>query len=720
MKPLLSDPLENHLRILEPQEKGLKKLGIKTVQDLLFHFPTRYGDTAEIHSVGSLKKGESAVIFGRLTGLKTKKGFRTKIPMAEGRIEDASQSIQVVWFNQPYIAKMYPEGSLVKAEGKVAERKGTLYLSNPKLERISAVPDGVGESLFGNEGIAHTLYPVYPESKGVTSNWMYHALSKLFARGLLDDVHDPLPEHILKKYNLPSRKTALVWIHTPQKSDDARAARKRFAFEEVFFIQLGRMKDRLELTHEQGFRMSVSKETIQRFTARFPFTPTGAQERAIDAILGDFQKGEPMSRLLEGDVGSGKTFVAAAAAYAAVTTRPNGQAFGTLQAAYMAPTEILAEQHFQSFIDYFAHLPIQIALMTGSGCKKFPSKTDPTKPTDISRTQLIKWVKNGEISIVIGTHALIQKSVVFKHLALAIIDEQHRFGVNQRRALAHKNEPVPHLLSMTATPIPRTLALTLYGDLDLTVLDELPAGRKPIITEIVPTNRRQAIYDHIRSELQKGHQAYIICPRIDEPDPNKELALLAKSVKEEAARLKKDIFPEYAIGILHGKQKPTEKEAVMASFKAGHIDILAATSVVEVGVNVPNATVIVIEGAERFGLAQLHQLRGRVLRSSHQAYCFAFTSTGNNTSSERLNAFQKARNGFELAELDLKHRGTGDLYGRKQWGLSDVGMEALQNIKMVEAARTEAATLLAQEPTLSAYPLLHKTIEENTEELHFE
>jgi ATP-dependent DNA helicase RecG len=428
-----------------------------------------------------------------------------------------------------------------------------------------------------------------------------------------------------------------------------------------------------------------------------------------------------MGRLLEGDVGSGKTFVAAVSAYATVMTKPSGKTVGSLQVAYMAPTEILATQHFESFISYFSHLPINIALITGSGCRKFPSKTNPKSWTDISKNQLLKWVANGEIPVVIGTHALIQKSVKFKNLGLVIIDEQHRFGTSQRQKLARKDGLYPHLLSMTATPIPRTLALTVFGDLDLTLLDEMPAGRKPIITQIILPNKREEVYEKIRQELALGRQAYIICPRIDEPDPNKEMALLAKSVKEEAKRLKKSVFPEYEIGILHSKLKDDEKERVMQNFKKGLIKILVATSVVEVGVNVPNATTIIIEGAERFGLAQLHQLRGRVLRSNHQAYCYVFAETKSKVSIERLRALQASANGFELAEYDLKLRGPGELGGNKQWGISDIGMEAIKNIKMVEVARFEAENLIAKDENLQNYPLIRQKLSERQkEEIHFE
>ena len=729
----LTAAVETLFRLVEPQRKALKKLRIKTAEDLLYHFPSRYGDVAEQRNIEGLQKGEAVVVFGRIRNLKASKGFRTKIPMGTAELTDDTGKIQVVWFNQPYLAKMIPEEALVRVEGRVSERRRkvepsrqgstlpSLYFSNPKIEKMESVPQGVGESLFGSEGDSHHLHPVYPESRGITSNWFFHSIQKVIGSGILDSLTDPIPQEILETYHLPSLKTALIWIHAPQNKDHAVAARKRFAFEEVFFIQLEKQKERRSWQKEKSFTIEKGEEHIEAFTKRFPFSFTNAQNRAISGILEDFRKGVPMARLLEGDVGSGKTAVAASTAYAVITSRPKDQNYGTLQVAYMAPTEILATQHFESFIEYFKHLPINIALITGSGCRKFPSKVDPSGWTDISRNQLLKWVKGGEIAILIGTHALIQKSVQFKHLAFAIIDEQHRFGVNQRKALVHKETRMPHLLSMTATPIPRTLALTIYGDLDLTILDEQPAGRKPIITEIVLPTDRDSIYENIRKELKAGRQAYIITPRINEPDPDKEFAVLAKSAVAEAKRLKEKVFPEYEIGVMHSKLKPDDKEDVMNEFKNGNIHILVSTSVVEVGVNVPNATSIVLEGAERFGLSQLHQLRGRVLRSSHQAYCYVFTESTGTKTVERLKALKTAKNGFELAEYDLKFRGAGELSGSQQWGVSDVAMEALQNLKMVEAARSEAKRLLEDDDSLSHYPLLQSHLtSRKKEEIHFE
>jgi ATP-dependent DNA helicase RecG len=596
-------------------------------------------------------------------------------------------------------------------------------MMNPKIETVGKLPTGVGDSLFGEEGEAHSLYPVYSESQGITSNWFYHAIQKVFKEGILDNLTDAIPDYILKTYNLPSLATALVWIHAPLKKDHAVSARKRFAFEEVFFIQLQKKKDRLLWQKEPTFVIEKTPAEIEQFVKRFPFTATDAQKKAIESIMTDFRSGHAMSRLLEGDVGSGKTAVAASTAYSIITSRPKGQDFGNLQVAYMAPTEILAKQHFESFIQYFTYLGINIGLITGKECRKFPSKTNPKEWTHISKPQLLKWVENGEVPILIGTHALIQKSVKFKHLAYVIIDEQHRFGTAQRQKLAQKQGTNPHLLSMTATPIPRTLALTIYGDLDLTLLDQMPTGRKPIISEIVLPGERENTYEKIKKELIAGRQLYVICPRIDVPDATNEQAIIAKSVTEEAERLERDVFPEYKdkIGILHSKMLPADKEYVMQEFKDGKIKILVATSVVEVGVNVPNATVIIIEGAERFGLAQLHQLRGRVIRSNDQAYCYVFADSKTQKTVDRLKAFKNSSNGFELAEFDLKLRGPGELSGNKQWGISDIGMEALRNLKMVEAARSEAEYLLSQDETLVKFPLLiQKLTQRKADEIHFE
>lgn len=788
----LNDRLELKFRLDENQQNALHKLKIFSVADLLFHFPVRYSHISAIKPISQLIAGEYATIYGRFWSPDIKRGFKSKILRAEGEVTDETGKIKVVWFNQAYIAKMIHSGQFVEFTGKVMESKRGLpagrqgkYMANPEFRKVDSMPIDIHDSLFNldkkNKESEIFGFPVYAETRGITSKWFYHTVLKIIKDKTLDNITDYIPKEILEKYHLPSLKSALIWIHCPKNKKDAESARKRFAFEEVFCIQLERQHDKFEYRKNKSFQIKKNIKDVEEFLKRFPFQPTNSQKKSIETILNDMARNFPMSRLLEGDVGSGKTAVAATASYAVISNteqRPDpslrpplikgrvGEG-SILQVAYMAPTEILATQHFESFIEYFKHLPINIGLITGSGCRKFPSKSSQRFEDDlrsealakewtaISRAQLLKWVANGEISILIGTHALIQKTVIFKNLALVIIDEQHRFGLSQRKALARgKNretnaesnisalvphQKISHLLSMTATPIPRTLALTIYGDLDLSLLDEMPAGRKQIITEIITPDKRGQTYEKIRQELKNGRQLYVICPRINEPDPEKEMALNVKSAVEETKRLKKDIFPEYEIGTLHSKMSKEKKEKVMQEFTERKINILCATSVVEVGVNVPNATVIIIEGAERFGLAQLHQLRGRVIRSTRQAYCYIFAEAKSRPSSarpvrrltggasggqgkimNRLNALITAKNGFELAELDLSLRGAGELGGTKQWGITDLGMEAIKNIKMVEAARAEAIRLIEEDPELEKYPLLKAKVRQKVKEFHFE
>ena len=723
---LPSDLITQHFKLDTLHKKALSKLDIHTISDLLYHLPVRYENINDIQSVSGLSKGQEAVVYGQLTNLKTRKAWRSKVPIAEGVLEDGSAKIKVMWFNQPYLAKMYQNGTYVRLAGKVAGEEGKLYLSNPEIEHLSSLPIDRSDSIFkGTTEEIDVLYPVYKETKGLTSKWIYHTILKCFEQGVLENMTDPLSEKITEKYNLPNLKTALVWIHSPKKITHAESARKRFAFQEVFFIQIQKAKEKATISSASTYQINTDEEKLKEFISRFPFSLTSAQKKAIAVITKDFTKNYAMSRLLEGDVGSGKTAVAATSAFLVATSRPpegvnKKLEFGNLQVAYMAPTEILAKQHFQSFIEYFKHLPIQIGLITGSGCQKFPSKGNPEKATPISKAQLLKWVASGEIPILIGTHALIYKSVEFKHLAFVIIDEQHRFGTKQRKLLAKKDGRLPHLLSMTATPIPRTLALTIYGDLDLTLLDQMPKGRKPVITSIVGPGQSKEMYDHVRQELKSGRQAYVICPRIDEPDPDKMHTIIMKNVTTEAEHLKQTEFSGYKISTLHSKMTPAEKDKIMKDFSEHKSDILVATSVVEVGVNVPNATNIIIEGADRFGLAQLHQLRGRVIRGNHQAYCFTVSESKSEKTRNRLKALTTAKNGFELSEFDLQFRGSGGLYGQKQSGLSDLGMEAIKNLKLVEAARNEAQKIIAKDKDLTQHPLLLKEVNSLETNLHLE
>lgn len=715
-----SDRIGDHFRLVSPQASALRRLGILTIRDLLYHFPSRYEKAGASASTGALVPGTKVSLIGMLSKLEAKRLWKSKRPATEGWFTDQSGRVKVMWFNQPYMAKMAPQNTLVKVTGTVSGSAERPYITNPEVVAVTGTEEIEGLFKEPTDESNLAIFAVYPETRGITSRWFYHALKKIFETGVHREIQDPLPADILERYHLPELATSLVWMHAPEDDKHALAARKRFAFEEIFAIQVARARERAENAALEAFKVSDAEPLAEKFLKTLPFAATKAQKRAVDDILADFKKPHPMARLLEGDVGSGKTAVAAATAYAVVHSRPPKRTSGTLQVAYMAPTEILAQQHFQSFIEYFKDLPINIGLLTGSGCKKFPSKIGKDKITDISRTQLLKWVKNGEIAMLVGTHALIQKAVEFEHLAYAIVDEQHRFGTKQRRALVRKGEAAPHFLSMTATPIPRTLALTMYGDLDISILDEKPAGRPRIMTEIVLAANRSRANEKVREELNKGRQAYVICPRIDEPDPAKQNAIQAKSAKAEQKRLQSDVFPEFSVGLLHGAMKPSEKDAMMKDFSDGKVHILVATSVVEVGVNVPNATVIMIEGAERFGLAQLHQLRGRVQRSTNQPFCFLLPESRGENAMKRLRALEKSDDGFKLAEADLETRGAGDLYGVRQWGVTDLGMEALQNVRLIRAARDEAHALIARDPALKQHVALQIRVAATGGALHAE
>ena len=731
------DPIEKHFTRLKPdQKKALARLGVRTVRDLLYHFPARYENAGPTGTIAGISAGAEVTLYGTVRKPEVRKTWKSRRPVAEAWLEDNSGKIKMMWFSQPYIAKSLHDGMVVRVSGRVAGEGAKVYLANPEIDKTPVRPEEIHDSLFNSNDAARRvrlaflegesdspcggLYPIYPESKGVSSLWLAHAVRKAFETGAHEKIEDPIPADVLARYKLPSLASALVFIHTPRRREDADAAKKRFAFEEIFALQVVMQQRRREHLAEQALPVAVDRAGLASFIASFPFPATAAQISAIDAIVGDFEQRHPMLRLLEGDVGSGKTAVAAATAYLVANSLPQGRVAGTLQTAYLCPTEILAKQHFSTFVSYFREHPIPIGLITGSECRVFPSKVRYEESAKISKPAFKKRVAEGTIPIVIGTHALVEKSLAFKYFAYAIIDEQHRFGVSHRQKLSTKSATAPHLLSMTATPIPRTLALTLYGDLDLTLLDQMPSGRKPIKTAVLGPEKREEAYARVRAELAAGRQAYVICPRIDEPDPQKELALQAKSVTAEAARLQKEVFPEAGIGILHSKMKPTDKEAVMKKFETGKIDILVATSVVEVGVNVPNATVILIEGAERFGLAQLHQLRGRVIRSNNQAYCFALPESFGPATKERMRAFTNAKDGFELAEYDLALRGAGELAGGRQWGVSDIAMEALKNPKLVEAARREAARVVASDPALTNHPALLLRSRTADTEMHLE
>lgn len=718
----LSTPIEQIFKQLQPRQKSaLKNLGLKTARDLLYHFPYRYENPADLKRIAEIITGDEVRIWGKVKKIDYEKTWKKKMNIAYATVEDPTGRIKMVWFRQPYIAKMLPVGSCAIFSGKVALRKNEYYIANPlyNIVHCNVVP-AFSQPEAGSPWASNGLQPLYPASGGISSLWISKAIAKILP---LIKTEEFLPEKIVEKYHLPALQTALRWIHAPKTEAHFEASKKRFAFEEVFLMQLMRASQKEEIKKTSGIKFSNIDSLRDEFLKLLPFKLTSAQNRAIEDIIKDFKSGHPVNRLLEGDVGSGKTAVAACAAFIAAR---NGA-----QAAYMAPTEILARQHFDTFSKVLGKANVKVGLLTSGFSEKFPSKLNSDLPTHVSKSQLLKWVREGEFPILIGTHALIEKKVEFKNLALAMVDEQHRFGVKQRGRLSHKESgaPMPHFLSMTATPIPRTLALTIYADLDLSVINEMPVGRVPIETKIVPPKERNLVYEFMRTRLRAGEQAFVICPRIESAEveppgetqpPKNWLSLDMKSVKEEYKKLNEKIFPEFATALMHGKLTPKEKEETMRRFRENKAKILVSTSVVEVGVDVPNATIMMIEGAERFGLAQLHQFRGRVGRSDKKSYCFILPSSYSSDIFKRLKALTEAKNGFELAEYDLEFRGAGELSGRRQSGLSDIGMEALKNLKMVEAARLEARVII-ESGSLGQHQMLASKVKElQSEPLHFE
>jgi ATP-dependent DNA helicase RecG len=535
-----------------------------------------------------------------------------------------------------------------------------------------------------------------------------------------------IPAEILAEFHFPELNEAIHSIHFPHTIEDATAARARFSFEELFLLQILNMQQKLKLATERAPVIVADIERVKAMLTRLPFELTHSQKQSLWEIIKDIEKPRPMNRLLQGDVGSGKTVVAASAALIAAENK--------LQTAFMAPTEILARQHFETMKKLFINLALGeaqpvIGLITGSSAHIFYGNELESK---ISKPEFSKKVAAGEVSIIFGTHALIQKTIAFAALGLVIIDEQHRFGVRQRAELnAHKGDaPIPHFLSMSATPIPRTLMLSVFGDLDLSLITELPVGRKEIKTEIVAPLKRTATYNFIREQIKEGRQAFVICPRID-PEEEEELKpgdvraavakkLELKSVKEEYEKLSQKIFPDLRIAMLHGQMKPKEKEEVMRKFKDREFDILVATSVVEVGVDVPNASIMMIEGADRFGLAQLYQFRGRVGRGEYQSYCFLMADSQAAAANARLKAILEAKNGFELAEKDLALRGPGQFFGNVQTGLPDIAMEALRDPELVKNSREAAIRAVTADPGFKKNPALRKKVEEFRARLHQE
>jgi len=716
--------------------KRLKKFGIKTVQDLLFYFPARYDDFSEIISIKQARQrlGQTVCVQGQITEIKNTNTFKKFMAMTEAIIQDDNAEIKVIWFNQPYLAKTLRENDFVCLAGKISFYKEGIYLNNPSYERINEI----GE----NEELTHTgrIVPVYSETRGVTSRWLRYVIKPLLYR-FCEQIQESLPPEIIKKYKFLPIQEAVWQLHFPSTFPHADAAKSRFSFEELFLIQLNVLKEKMKLMLKKSPACPMDANLMKKFTDLLPFQLTDSQKKCAFSILKDLEKTVPMSRLLEGDVGSGKTVVAAMAALSVVK---NGH-----QIAFMAPTEILVKQHFKTVSDLLKNFDIKVGMLTGKDARIFKEN----ETTEVSKKSFNGDLENGQIDIIIGTHSLIQKGVNFKDLALVILDEQHRFGVEQRDHLIKNKKLVPHLLSMTATPIPRTLALTVYGDLDLSLIDEMPKNRKKVKTIIVEPSQRKEAYEFIKKEVSEGKGVFVIYPKIESAATKAEaagrptsrgmsdvpatsgsfavqnyftpsLSQLAinevKALKEEYERLSKEIFSDLRITMLHGKMKPAEKERIMLDFKKGEIDILLSTSVIEVGVDVPRATIMMIEGAERFGLSQLHQFRGRVGRSDMQSYCFLFTTDPSMLNRKRLKALVESNNGFELAEKDLEIRGPGSLYGTVQSGIPDMAMQGLTNIFLVEKTRASAKEILEKDPELKNYPMLHERLKQFQQRIHFE
>lgn len=659
----LSDPIFNLPYVGPIYVKRLEKLNIKTIEDLINHFPFRYDDFSLISTIGKVQSGETVTIKSKVYSLKnefTKNGRRIQ----KAIVEDSTGQMEIVWFNQPFLVKTIKTGEWYHFSGKADWFGRKIVLISPEYEKIPI------------SNLLHTgrLVPVYPETYGISSKWLRTRINaSLQVCG--DQIEEFLPPDMITKEKLLDEKQAVYKIHFPENKEIAEKARQRLAFDELFLIQLaGLLRKREWQKKLSGHPLLINQEKILNFINGLPFELTNAQKKVNREILGDLNKDKPMSRLLQGDVGSGKTVVAAIGMYA---TFLNG-----LCSIIMAPTEILANQHYQTLTALLSPFGIKVEIITGS--RKSQPSAISLQPSDI----------------IVGTHALLFRPLP-KNIGLVIIDEQHRFGVEQRDKLLENSSSekkiTPHLLTMTATPIPRTVALTLFGDLDLSFLDEMPKGRIKIKTWVVPTQKRKDAYEWIKKRV-KGtkEQAFIICPLIEESETLSSI----KAATSEFEELKKNVFPDLKLGLLHGRMKAKEKDKTIDLFREGMLDILVSTPVVEVGIDIPNATIMMIEGADRFGLAQLHQLRGRVGRSTLESYCLLFTESQSAESIKRLKFLETNNIGMELAEIDLKIRGPGEIYGTKQHGFPDLKVASFTDLNLIERTRNAAISLITNPDSL--------------------
>ena len=646
----LQTPIEQVPNIGKFYAKRLHQLKITTIEDLVHHYPFRYENLGKPAQISEISLGGTNSATGEVWEIRNvRTRFGKNLTLAT--VNDGIASIEVVWFNQPFLTKVIKTGSKISLAGRVDLFSHRASFINPEYELIDSKTGGKSLHTQG-------LVPVYPETAGVSSKWLRSKIMTLLP-SVLPKIEDPLPSDTLKSQSLIPKRQALWQIHFPTDENQIKEAGKRLSFEELFMSQLMALERKSAWeANQKGFKMNVQQEKTLSLIDSLPFSLTGAQRKVIREILNDISKGKPMNRLLQGDVGSGKTVVAAIAAYIVFL---NGY-----QSALMAPTEILALQHFKTFNSVLKPLGVRISLRTSS--------TKKDEPFDI----------------LIGTHALLGRGAGFKKLAFVVIDEQHRFGVEQRAQLRHKGK-TPHVLTMTATPIPRSLALTLYGDLEVSSLDELPKNRKIVKTFVVPPEKRARAYQFIRDNISKGRQVFIIFPFIE---PSETLTSV-KAAKAEYEYLQKEIFPDLSIGLLHGRLKSEDKKDVLERFSQNKLNILVSTPIVEVGIDIPNATIMLIEGAERFGLASLHQLRGRVGRGAEQSYCFFFSESSSRNALERLSALEKYHLGLKLAEIDLKMRGPGQIYGTAQSGIQSFKIASLADLPLINATKQEAIKIFS-------------------------
>ncbi len=650
-----------YLKGVGPKRASIfRKMGIMTLGDLLFHLPRAYEDRTKTIKIQEGVIGEKQSFVLEVTGSPTVSRPRRGLSILQVPVRDSTGEAVMVWFNQDYLKKTFSPGQVYIVYGKLSFNRYQVQIQNPDFKLWS--PDHVG-----------SVTPIYPLTDGISNNEMKKIVAQALSE-INDDIKSVVPKTYSIKRKLPSKLDSLIGIHFPKNLNHAEISRRALAYEELLLLQIGLLwfknKGGAEL---EGIKFK-NVRSLEKFIIDLPYKLTAAQIRVIQEIISDMTSNKRMNRLVQGDVGSGKTVVSAAAMVLAVL---NGY-----QATMMAPTEILADQHFETLKDLLKNMPIKIGLLKGSMSLK-------------SRESILNQISNGEVDIVIGTHALIQDSVKFKRLGLAITDEQHRFGVRQRIDLSDKGD-LPDMLIMTATPIPRTLALILYGDLDISIIDELPPGRKLIETYAVGSDMEDRIFSFIRKQIIEGRQAYVVCPLIEEQE--KQDLLSAEKTYE---RLTSDIFPDFNIGLIHGRMGQAEKEASMRSFKTGEMDILVSTTVIEVGVNVPNANIMLILNAERFGLAQLHQLRGRIGRGKYKSYCILINDSSNSTARERMRILQSTSDGFKISEKDLELRGPGEFFGTKQHGLPQLkAANLLKDMDVLKTAQEDAIQIISQDPEL--------------------